>query len=210
MSTPESKLKLGMTNSASKYLTPCRTLGLKRKSSSPRTPCLKMVNRKENTDSPVLSVEHGLKSPLQSIENKITDNIPVENEKVVPKHNTPSQKPKTEAVCHNSLSKSNEIPLKDKDKLILNRRLLEIIDNINLKIEKINNLKRNEAYAKRHNIIELKESTEKWKTACKDVVLTIYKSMKSKGHDVSVKNILDEHNIPYEPIGFNEDTMDFD
>ncbi|XP_014270943.1 uncharacterized protein [Halyomorpha halys] len=209
MSTPESKLQLRLTNSASKYLTPCRTLGLKRKSSSPRTPCSKLVCRVENKDSPVSSLGNVSKLPLQNIENKIPD-ICVQSQKEVPKLNVSAQKSNFKTVCDNLMSKSNEPPPREKENSISNEKLLETINNVNSKIEKINNLKRNEAYTKKHNIIELKESTEKWKNACKDVVLTIYETMKSKGHDLSIKNILDEHNIPYEQIGFNEDTMDFD
>lgn len=99
------------------------------------------------------SVEHGSKFPLQSIENKITDNIHVQNEKVVSKQNFPARKPIYEIACHNLISESDEFPQTDKEESILNKKLVEAINNINLKIEKINNLKRNEAYAKKVNML---------------------------------------------------------
>lgn len=234
-STPEVK------TFTSKYLTPCRTFGLKRKS-TPKSDFEKKV--KSENDSSVLKAKAMDESPVSRKLNKSRScstrlkhiNRKLENQSTSVKDGNTSPKymesiqsegqvkPLSSSSILNSRLKTDPTeyhvtPIKSNNlsssselgrNKSLDVQLVMQIKRINEKFGRLEKLKQEQIYSRKHNMLELQKTTEKWMSGFKEVAVALHCELEARGRSCTLLDLLEEHNIPPERVDFNTETLEFD
>lgn len=217
----------------SKYLSPCRTFGLKRKSTSKTPIGLKLLHKNDNVCfSTTLKCNNENNEP-ETHSHKLTKIIKHQPRSTVFNETSKHQK-KLDSSSYDVHERGN--PLENIENIVVNENptkenttqkvigaddapfrgfaskedVVDLIKIVNFKIAEVNKLKRTQIYSKKHNLHELRQSTKIWKQGCQEIIWALHKELQMKGKEVPLDVILREHSIPFDVIGFNEDIMDFD
>ncbi|RZF34968.1 hypothetical protein LSTR_LSTR010060 [Laodelphax striatellus] len=93
---------------------------------------------------------------------------------------------------------------------ITNDMLLDLVDTIRKKELKLRSLEETHIYAKKHNPEELRELIIRWKLGCQDALREIQSLINGKGFNMSMAQVLDQFQVPYNMVNFNADCDEFD
>ncbi|XP_073969336.1 uncharacterized protein isoform X2 [Rhodnius prolixus] len=230
-STPDAKASSNLT---SKYLTPCRTFGLKRRSTPNLVKREKKVKSendmpmlKSSIESPVTRKINNCRSYLNPL-NSISDKL--ENHSTLDRYGNSSSKDvsnnaeghlvpctsgkslKTESIEHHSTpNKYKYLPLpSDLGSSYIEAQLVALIKRINDKYGRLEKLKQEQIYIRKHNMLELQKNTKKWMAGFKEVVVALHSELEARGKVCSLLDLLEEHHIPLDRVGFSVDNMEFD
>ncbi|KAK9501264.1 hypothetical protein O3M35_012007 [Rhynocoris fuscipes] len=257
--TPISSIK----KVASKYLTPCKTFGLKR-CSTPKSDILKklrsennspLINRKSTDNNSVScnSTPSIVKSnnDLETNKTKVIETTP---SLVIREHKESNDTPNRKLPLNTKKSHKIDLectPVKPKSSQLLNgtngeirpkfstvklnnehsnstivtpvkfqqshesnviteSQILTRIKRINDKYNRLEKLKQEDIYTRKHNLIELQKSTDKWLSTFKEVAITLHSELEERGRSGTILDVLIDHNISPERVGFNVETLEFD
>lgn len=191
--------KINTNDKTSKlHFTPCRRLGLKRKSP------LSESKNSINSESPI---ELGDSTP----KNKIS--VSNSNSPESFDQNTPKRKQLSKIILKNVCLKKiiYENPQGQEniqDKIYTKNDL----EQLNLKIKetetKIENIKTN-LHLKKHDVNNLKELSSTWKNGCEEALYRLLEITKSQGYSMTMDKLLEALKIPPELVGYDVEEEDF-
>lgn len=170
---------------------PRKTSGVKR--------CLSDTSKSKENKNNVQEVKTDNKN---SEENETADSDLMDTEAVI------TVKSKAESESEQTCLQINS---DKKQKLeITNKTIAEIAERIQKKKRQLENIRIQEAYAKKNDLNTLRELTRKWRKGGQDALHRMLKMADDMGFKVTLLELIQQYNFPLELIRYNADLEDFE